>query len=73
MFTCLLSIFSAFLPNSNTKPNVNIKKNINITIKPYIPLEYALTTYGYTNKISKSNSKNNSAKIKKEILNCVLF
>ena len=29
--------------------------------------------YGYTNKISKSNNRNNNAKIKKEILNCVLF
>jgi hypothetical protein len=55
------------------KPNVNMKKNINIIIKPYIPLEYALTIYGYTNNISKSNNRNNSAKIKKEMLNCVLF
>ena len=34
---------------------------------------YALTTYGYTRRISKSNSKKRSAKIKNETLNCVLF
>ena len=43
---CLLSIFKAFLPNSNANPNVNAKKNINIMTKPYIPFVYALTTYG---------------------------
>ena len=73
LLACLLSIFSAFLPNSNTKPNVNIKKNTNIIIKPYIPLEYALTIYGYTNNISKSNSKNNNANIKKEMLELCMF
>ena len=41
---CLLSIFRAFLPNSNANPNVNAKKNINIITNPYIPLVYALTT-----------------------------
>lgn len=29
--------------------------------------------YGYTNNISKSNNKNKSAKIKKDMLNWVLF
>jgi hypothetical protein len=29
--------------------------------------------YGYTKRISKSNSKNNNANIKKDMLNCVLF
>ena len=44
VFICLLSIFNAFLPNSNTKPKVKTKKKTNIIIKPYIPLVYALTT-----------------------------
>ena len=31
-FTCLLSIFKAFLPNSKANPNVNIKKKINVRV-----------------------------------------
>jgi hypothetical protein len=41
---CLLSIFSAFLPNSKTKPKVSMKKKIIIITRPYIPFVYALTT-----------------------------
>ena len=33
---CLLSIDSAFLPNSKAKPNVNASKNTNKITKPYI-------------------------------------
>jgi hypothetical protein len=44
LYTCLLSIFKAFLPNSKANPNVNTKKNTNIINNPYIPLVYALTT-----------------------------
>ena len=66
-------MLNAFFPNSKTKPSVNTKKKINMIIRPNIPLTYALTIYGYTNNISRSNSKNNKAKIKKEILNSLLF
>jgi hypothetical protein len=66
---CFEYIVNAFLPNSNTNPPVNSKKNINIINNPYALLLYALTVYGYINNISKSNNKNNNAKIKKEIVN----
>ncbi|KAI7933747.1 hypothetical protein MJO29_016702 [Puccinia striiformis f. sp. tritici] len=36
---CLLSIESAFLPNSKAKPKVNTKKNKSIIIKPNIPVK----------------------------------
>lgn len=70
---CLELMFNTFFPSSKAKPKIKIKKKISNTTKPYNVFSYALTAYGYTNIISKSNSKNNNAKIKKEILNCILF
>ena len=42
-------------------------------INPNVLLTYALTIYGYTNNISKSNNRKSKAKMKKDMLNSLLF